>query len=86
MTNNIMVTIWAVLLGLFFGFARRIVTLNGILLGVVFAFTGRYGVATNSRASSSPRHRDLGDPDRRRDRPLARARASRSARPRRVTA
>ena len=46
MTNNIMVTVWAVLLGLFFGFGTLwIVTLNGVLLGAVFAFTGRHGVA-----------------------------------------
>ena len=46
MTNNIMVTIWAVLLGLFFGFGTLyIITLNGVLLGAVFAFTGRHGVA-----------------------------------------
>lgn len=45
MTNNIMVTIWAVLLGLFFGFGTLwIITLNGVMLGAVFAFTGRYGV------------------------------------------
>ncbi|MEE4301533.1 MAG: stage II sporulation protein M [Pseudomonadales bacterium] len=46
MTNNIMVTIWAVLLGLFFGFGTLwIITLNGVMLGAVFAFTGRHGVA-----------------------------------------
>ena len=46
MTNNIMVTIWAVLLGLFFGFGTLwIITLNGVMLGATFAFTGRYGVA-----------------------------------------
>lgn len=46
MTNNIMVTIWAVLLGLFFGFGTLwIITLNGVMLGAIFAFTGRYGIA-----------------------------------------
>ena len=46
MTNNIMVTIWAVVLGLFFGFGTLwIIGLNGVMLGAVFAFTGRHGVA-----------------------------------------
>ena len=46
MTNNIMVSIFAFVLGAFYGVGTLyIISLNGIMLGGVFAFTAHYGMA-----------------------------------------
>jgi uncharacterized membrane protein SpoIIM required for sporulation len=46
LTNNIMVSIAALLFGLFFGIGTfYIISLNGFMLGSIFAFTGQHGLA-----------------------------------------
>jgi len=44
-TNNVVVTLTAFVLGAFYGLGTfYIITMNGLMLGGVFAFTGRYGL------------------------------------------
>ncbi len=46
MTNNIVVAIFAFLLGSFYGLGTLyIIGMNGLMLGAIFAFTGEYGLA-----------------------------------------
>lgn len=44
-TNNVMVSLFAVCLGIFFGLGTfYIISLNGMMLGSIFAFTHQYGL------------------------------------------
>jgi len=44
-TNNVVVTLTAFVLGAFYGLGTfYIITMNGLMLGGIFAFTGRYGL------------------------------------------
>ncbi|HHJ15696.1 MAG TPA: stage II sporulation protein M [Gammaproteobacteria bacterium] len=44
-TNNVVVTLTAFVLGVFYGLGTfYIITMNGLMLGGIFAFTGRYGL------------------------------------------